>query len=272
MEAVLPEDDLTLSALNECLDVWLKFAIKDADARTALLGTSDGTVGRLQVAAESVRPFLRYLAEELDHLDADQLEALAEKLSPGDSYHEQGLLARIVLLNVPFVSARLLAAMIRRNWHGGKVGFQFLPDPATSDPDAYDGEALDLMETLYMGVAGDPRTILTGDDLSFFESLPDRLTVYRGAAGISPDLAGTGVCWTTRRDVAEWFATRHGASDPMVVSARVSRAEIAFVKACEFEVVVKPRRCRTLKLRRHGGVPVQMQWSPPAEPARPAAK
>jgi hypothetical protein len=43
----------------------------------------------------------------------------------------------------------LVAATIWSNWHGGKVGFQFLPDPAQTDPWAYQDEVDELLELFW---------------------------------------------------------------------------------------------------------------------------
>jgi hypothetical protein len=83
--------------------------------------------------------------------------------------------------------------------------------------------------------------ILTDEDADFFRSLPERFIVYRGAAGISHELAGMGVCWTTQREIAEWFAQRsvwdRNQVEPVLVTARVKKAEVVAAKASEHEVV-----------------------------------
>ena len=156
----------------------------------------------------------------------------------------------------------LLVAMIRENWDGGKFGFQFLPDPADELRD-YAGELWTLQEVFEEGLEGDPLKILTGDDREFYLSLPERFTVYRGCAGISAERAGEGLCWTTKRDVADWFAKRSAEfnSEPVVVTGRAAKRDVYFVKAIEHEVVVAPRRCRSIKPRRRKVRP-DMEWKP----------
>jgi hypothetical protein len=127
----------------------------------------------------------------------------------------------------------------------------------------YQGEVDDLIELFWQAHDGNPWRILTGEDAAFYRSLPDRFTVYRGAAGISPELAGVGVCWTTKREIAEWFADRsaRGQAEPVLVTARVRKENIVAAKASEQEVVCMPCRVRRLKCRPVKQHP-EMQWSP----------
>ena len=265
--------------LNACVDHWLKRTIERASDELKDCGLDTAELDEMlrrrrewhTRQADAVRAHLPRLADDdrdLPHT-AEELEALAEELSPG-GVHDGGFLARIIYKNVWWVRGPLLAAMIRANWHGGKVGFQFLPDPAVTDRDEYEEAAANLVELVRDGVDGDPQRVLTGENLAFFESLPERFTIYRGAAGISPELAGAGVCWTTRRDVAEWFAWRSAGfarTEPVLVSARVNKQDVCFVKASEFEVVTQRRRVRALKCRRHrNDWRPEMEWAPSSEP------
>jgi hypothetical protein len=56
------------------------------------------------------------------------------------------------------------------------------------------------------------------------------ISVYRGAAGVTPWKASRGLSWTTSRDVACWFALRSslGARKPVVVVASVAASKIIF--------------------------------------------
>jgi hypothetical protein len=212
----------------------------------------------LRMAQEAEPHLVNFLRDNSDKT-AEELEDLAHKLSPGGA-HTGGTLA--LLIRDYFLGADpfLLAAVIRWNWHGGKIGFQFLPNPAETDLDEYiyqAGSLLDLLE-------GDARLILTGEDRAFFDSLPDRLTVYRGCAGISIDHAAAGVCWTTKREVAEWFALRTAditKPEPILLSARIAKADIRLAKAAEFEVVTSPYRTRVLKCRRRTYKGTPAKWS-----------
>jgi hypothetical protein len=212
---------------------------------------------------ENARAHLHLLAErDLSGLSAAELEDIADHLSPGWA-HDSGLLAQVIRHSVRGANRLLLAAMIRHNWHGGKAGFQFLPDPAETDPDEYWSEACGLVELLEDGIDGDPRRILTEEDLAFFESLPERFTIYRGASKVSGEVASHGLCWTTRRPIAEWFATRSASQNggsPVLISAQVYRAAVLFVKASEFEVVAQIGRWRELKCKARKSRPDPEEW------------
>lgn len=194
------------------------------------------------------------------HLSASELENIAAELSPG-GVHNGALLARIIYANVAFIDPLLMAALFRYNWHG-KRGFQFLPDPADTDVHEYETEAWDLMELFDNATGGDPRRILTNEDLAFFDDLPETFTIYRGASGITEAQAGAGVCWTTQRNVAEWFAAR--GKDPIVVTARCRKTDVRLAKASEFEVVTIARQSRQIVCRSH-----KDDWRPEMEWAKP---
>lgn len=204
--------------------------------------------------ARRAEPFLHCFLQDNNDKSAEELEELASKLSPG-GVHNGGLLVRLVRANLWLADPLVVAATIWSNWHGGKVGFQFLPDPAETELCDYTNEVLSLMDLFDYALNGDPCRLLTGPDRAFYQSLPDRLTIYRGCAGISAEKAGAGVCWTRNRDVAEWFANRSagicgGGADPILMTARIGKHEIILAKASEFEIVTLPWRPRTLKCRR----------------------
>lgn len=215
--------------------------------------------------AQKAKPHLAAFLRDNSDRTAEQLEEVANCLSPGGA-HTGGLLARLIWENVWLADPLLLAATVWFNWHGGKAGFQFLPDPAKTEVDAYEEEAWRLIDLFDSAFDGDPRRILTGADRAFFDSLPDRFTVYRGCAGISPEQAAAGVCWATQRDVAEWFACRSARivdATPILVSARISKADVRLAKASEFEVVAIPRSFRTLscRLRKRADWRPVMEWT-----------
>ena len=254
-----------MKPLRAALALWVKIETESKDEQTAWLASighdtpkhvirNDRALVRRMAAAAG--PHLAAFARRNDHLTAEQLEEVVMQLSPGGA-HTGATLARIVRQNVMFADPLLVAAVFRFNWHGGKAGFQFLPDPATADPDDYDGEAWELLETLDQGTGGDPRRILTGADIAFFDSLPDRFTIYRGVRGLTPERAAAGVCWTTRREVAEWFARRGGSDDAVVVTAQCRKADVRLAKADECEVVTIPSRAREIRCR-----PRRANWRP----------
>jgi hypothetical protein len=65
-------------------------------------------------------------------MPSEELQEIAEKLSPG-GVHTGGQLVDLVRENMWDADPLLVAAVIYYNWHGGKAGFQFLPDPEQTD-------------------------------------------------------------------------------------------------------------------------------------------
>lgn len=194
------------------------------------------------------RAAILFLSDNTDKTP-EELAAIARAINVGGA-HTGGLTVRYVKEHLMFACPRLVAACLYEAWQGGKGGFQFLPDPAETDPDVYEGLVWDLMEELENG-AMDPRHVLMNGyshDLNFYDSLPERFTVYRGTNGISAKQAAAGVCWTTSRAYAEWFAGRLS-GQPVVVSARVHKDDVRLAFSNEHEVVVSPRKYRVLKFR-----------------------
>ena len=169
---------------------------------------------------------------------------MAEQLTPG-SHNDNTVLLNLVEEFLTKADPRLLVAAKAQAWQGGRAGFQFLPNPANLELDEYQDLVQDLVESLQANVEH-PSEVLVGSDRAFYESLPDRFTVYRGCSGISPEMAAAGLCWTTCKDTANWFACRR-CKDPVLVSARVRKEWVLFAFASEFEVVVTPPRYRSLK-------------------------
>jgi hypothetical protein len=216
--------------------------------------------------AKEAEPHLDAFLRDNSDKSAEELEEVASFLSPGGE-HTGGLLVRLILEELFWQADPLqLAATIRYNWHGGRAGFQFLPDPAQTDIGSYKEQAMELVSLLDEANQGDPLRILTGDDRAFFDTLPARFTIYRGCAGVSIEHAAAGICWTTRREVAEWFAVRSArrAAEPILLSARISKSDVFLVKASEFEVVTMPRRYRIIRCRRRKrpGWRPKMVWEP----------
>lgn len=181
-------------------------------------------------------------------LSADELYELAEALSPGGA-HDGGFFVAALILNGGRwdYCNRLLAAIVHHNWTGGKAGFQFMPDPQEADVDEYQSQADELQGLLIDG--GPPESFLTGDDLAFYQSLPDVVTIYRGVSGIPLDIAQMGFCWTTDKRYAEWFAHRHAndARPALLLMARVAKRHILLAHAMESEVVTLAGRARQIK-------------------------
>lgn len=193
---------------------------------------------------EPLRAFLRNNSDK----SPEELQDMAAELTPGSMHNNTRLFYKA--MNAIFAPCPILrAAVIGRTWGGGKVGFQHLPDPRAADPDDYQYMADEIAQWLS---DVDPTAILVGEDRAFYDALPERFTVYRGCAGIDGETAARGLCWTTKRDIAEWFANKSAAVDcePILLSARVSRQAVLLAFAGEHEVVAQVYRWRQLKCRR----------------------
>ncbi len=159
------------------------------------------------------------------------------------------------------------ASVIRSAWQIAKVGFYLLPDPAEVDLDDYCEQAYDLLSGLTAYEAVDPEYLLTNSrerDLDFWHSLPSTFTVYRGALGVSAEACAAGICWTTKREIAEWYALRWGKGrrHPVLVSAQIYKTEVSTVFANEYEIAVQPDRFEQLKIRWQdcGHFPEDGEW------------
>lgn len=226
----------------------------------------ENTIALIQGQADEAAKHLDSLWRDNSHKSASELQELAQHLSPiGTGLDDAGMLARLVMCHPVYAicaDPRLLTALVWWNWGMGRVGFQFLSDPATLPLDDYRDEARGLVELFGNATEGDPSRILTGDDLAFYNSLPDRFTVWRGCSGISAEAAGAGLCWTTRREIAVWFAHR-SQNAPVLMRARIRKSEVLLASATEYEVVTAPKRLRTVPFLKGepGAKPENMAWS-----------
>jgi len=187
-----------------------------------------------------------------------ELAEIADRLSVGGA-HTSGFLTRYAMKNILFADPTLVAALLYRNWKGGKVGFQFLPNPATTPFEEY-SNAVSELESWFDETEPTKLLLNTYSDLDFYNSLPDSFTVYRGGSHCSPEALAAGICWTTSRPVAEWFANRASRDEPILLSARIRKWWVRLAFSSEFEVVVTPLRWRQLKCPSR-----QAEWRPPME-------
>ncbi len=181
---LLPEAGTLHARLGDALDLWRRLDEEAADHRRDLnraLGVSytDEILRNDQNLRnrmfEKARAALLYLASDNSGRSPTELHEIASALSPGGA-HTGGLLVQIILETVWDADPLLITATIYQNWHGGKQGFQFLPDPTDTDKDEYFDEACSLLHLIYEGTGGEPLRILVGEDRAFFESLPDHFT------------------------------------------------------------------------------------------------
>ncbi|MBP1180910.1 hypothetical protein [Methylobacterium sp. PvR107] len=221
--------------------------------------------GNIYSAAQFIDP-LNFLVQDNSDKSADELQRIASTLTPG-SLHNNDFLYRIAMSVIDSPCSKLRAAIIARTWGGGKFGFQHMPDPKTTNEDDYEFEG-DML--LYNLGKVRPEDVLVGKDRAFYDALPERFTVYRGGYGVPPNMIGLGVCWTTSRDVAEWFARRGVGRDdaPIILSARVRKSDVLLAFATEHEVALRPARWRQLRCRRqtNRNCRPQFDWQP-ANPA-----
>jgi hypothetical protein len=68
---------------------------------------------------------------------------------------------------------------------------------------------------------GDPRAMMTAEELAFYDALPKQVTVYRGHHGVNKN----GLSYTLDLKKAEWFAKRYG-KDGMVRRRKVAKSKI----------------------------------------------
>lgn len=89
----------------------------------------------------------------------------------------------------------------------------------------------------------DKTKLMTKDELSVYEKLPDTVTIYRGVT----DLKGArGLSWTLNKDTAQWFSTRFHPQQSYVLYAKIPKQKIFayFGDRNEYEVVVDTTRLK----------------------------
>ncbi len=166
-----------------------------------------------------------------------------------------------------FIDPSRLASVLRLIWQSDNVGFNLLSGPAGKSLDNYVFEADYLLNDLTDSGGFGPERLLTntvdGRDLDFWHSLPRKFTVYRGAYGVTAEQCAAGVCWTTKREIAEWFALRaFSDGDPVLVSARIFKSQVSTIFAKEYEIAVRPDCFKELKIKRRSGghFPEDGEW------------
>lgn len=86
-------------------------------------------------------------------------------------------------------------------------------------------------------LAADKTKIMTKKYSDLLQSLPDKVTIYRGAQFNEPP---NGFCWSLSRDVGEWFANRFQNKHPVLYTTVIDKKDILFYTndADEQETVV----------------------------------
>lgn len=166
----------------------------------------------------------------------------------------------------PWIGQRRLAAALREIWQCGKVGFTLLPDATRTPLEIHEQMATDLLQDLTLGGDLDPESLLrnTEDerDLDFYRALPDWFDIYRGSWGASVEQCAAGVCWTTSREIAAWYARRFSSRERVLLRARIHKSDVATVFASEHEIAVRPDDFERLELEpaENGRFPENGQW------------
>lgn len=138
-----------------------------------------------------------------------------------------------------------LAMVFYNSWQNARVGFPLTGDPAKQDFPTYMRMVDRLVGNMTFSGYPNPTAIIADtehdNDLSFFNSLSETLTVYRGSCNVPEETAAYGICWTTRKDIAEWFAIRTSrpGQEPFLLSSEVSKDDIILAMANEHEVVLQ---------------------------------
>lgn len=109
-----------------------------------------------------------------------------------------------------------------------------------------------LNDWLYVFEGRDGHEALLGEDeKSWYEVIPDRLTVYRGFT-LEHDDAVNGLSWTANPKKALWFARRFNrdGDTPAVAIAQIAKASIIglFLGRDESEVVLNPENLENLNV------------------------
>jgi len=100
-----------------------------------------------------------------------------------------------------------------------------------------------------------PHLMMDSDELSFYNSLPDELTIWRGIRVEEQlDEDNVGFSFTLDKEKAEWFAKRFsqdGRGTPMLIEAKVDKDDIlsVFLNRGEEEVLVSPDNIQVISIK-----------------------
>ena len=95
----------------------------------------------------------------------------------------------------------------------------------------------------------DKDILMSKEDRSYLDSLPETVTVYRGVAD---DKFKNGFSWSLSKEKAEWFATRLEFDDcnPVLYEFEVNKSDIVAFLSCrgEAEVIIAPETLANYKI------------------------
>ncbi|CAH7423413.1 hypothetical protein VCHA53O466_50421 [Vibrio chagasii] len=91
-----------------------------------------------------------------------------------------------------------------------------------------------------------PDASMSAGDKSFFESLPQEFTVFRGA---SRDVNEHGMSFTIDPNTALWFANRFSPDEPVILECLISKDDVIVYsnERGEFEIIVDPDKAEIIK-------------------------
>jgi hypothetical protein len=120
------------------------------------------------------------------------------------------------------------AAVLYLSWPHGKVGSMMFR--------ANLGEK----EVVQMFLNAPPHVLMSPENFSIFNSLPDKIVAWRGVSSTSK-FRERGFSWTLDRDRAEWFALANTAQGkPTVLEGTFKRASVLMCSTFEEEIVINP--------------------------------
>jgi|GEM_PF-5226088 len=129
--------------------------------------------------------------------------------------------------------------------------------------------AFDLALRVDMFERAKPENIMEELEYQRFLSLPEKLKIYRGGSGITPNKLKYGMSWTTDQDRATWFANRFPhLGKPIIIEAIVDKNNIFGCFDYEDEIIIRGGRVSQLKVCNIDYVAYQQRWKEKCEEER----
>lgn len=135
-----------------------------------------------------------------------------------------------------------------------KAYYQFLKDAWVQSEFPMSG-FYDYEDLLNMFLLYDPQSMMDKDELSFYNQLPNELTIWRGVMVEKElDKENIGFSFTLDKERAEWFAKRFAQDSkgtPILIEAKVKKEEIlsVFLIRSEEEILVSPDSVKIIKIK-----------------------
>ena len=135
-----------------------------------------------------------------------------------------------------------------------KAYYQFLKDAWVQSEFPMSG-FYDYEDLLNMFLLYDPQSMMDKDELSFYNQLPNELTIWRGVMVEKElDKENIGFSFTLDKERAEWFAKRFAQDSkgtPILIEAKVKKEEVlsVFLIRSEEEILVSPDSVKIIKIK-----------------------